>query len=208
MTPGAPPKKVTTDDVLEAVMFRDRREYPVLTVSQLADMERFDDVTRRTIQRKVNTLVDEDRLRERQLGKVGIYWLPENKRGGECAACGGMIVPRTAYSDTDTPTSYDAHTWNCTRCNAQYQSIRNPDGSLTSYGGVVTKAIARFSWWQRIGTRTQKAVEVVAKRLFNAVYSEEDYPEIDHQVATDGFANVDESDLQDPPDGVVPEKED
>jgi|APHM01.1.fsa_nt_gi hypothetical protein len=145
--------KLPEREVLEEVAHRDRREYPVMTITEIA--ERFPEVTRKTVQRKVKSLTEAGDLHERKHGAVGVYWVDHDESEGVCPDCGGVLEKNGEY---------EPGYW-CRSCEAAFGQIRTGNG-LTAYGQAVMRGSRALAWWRSLPSRFQRAVAYTAGKLF------------------------------------------
>lgn len=157
---GGSEKKLTAEEVLHEIAHRDRREYPVMTITQVA--ERFDDVTRKTVQRRVRELVEEGRLRERKLSVTGTYWIPHDDTQGVCPECGGVL----AWDEEYEPGLV------CRSCQAIFGEMDDGEG-ITRFGESVNRGGKMVVWWSTLPSFVQSLIAGLASRFL----TDEEYPD-------------------------------
>jgi len=140
-------RSVTKREVLETVLDRDRREYPVMTVTEIA--ERFD-YSRQTVRRRVKELHHDDLLRRNSAGKGNYYWPHEDIETGLCPECHGVLERDPEYDPG----------FNCQRCTARYGQMYDGE-SHTAFGASIGRGLKMVRWWSSLPEKVRGFVTTV-----------------------------------------------
>jgi hypothetical protein len=136
------PKKVTNEEILEALRKRDRRQRPAVTPSHVANGF---DVHTRTIKRRLDELVGDGEVSCLKYANVTVYW---SNAVASCAECG---------ADCEDLDGYDIR---CYQCGSYFVQTATPEGpteeakSVRRNGGVAV-------WWGTL----PKTIKILAVKL-------------------------------------------
>lgn len=209
---ASPEPKLTEEEVLAELYLRDRREYPVMTIAEIAEVIENDDtladVTRKTVERKVKSLVEKGAIQERKHGRLGIYWV-EYEGEGACPSCSRPLVSRARVKnrldEESAPT--DPYRFICYACDTEFAATHHPTGADTQLGKLIGRGLAFMDWWRRLGGRTRKWFKKLTKIGFQVEYPDKEYPEESLTVAEGGFDTLTEEQLANAGEGVYADEE-
>jgi Zn finger protein HypA/HybF involved in hydrogenase expression len=159
-------KKLQKSAVLDEIRTRDQREYPVVTVSEVAEW--FDDVTRRTVERRMTELAEDGKLESRQQAKIGIYWTP------------GVIACPHCGADTERDPTYE-NGIECVQCDAIFLEIAT-DKEVTQAGSSFFKGCKFVVWWTSLPALARRVIGWYARRNIDDPEIESYTPETDTEV--------------------------
>jgi|APHM01.1.fsa_nt_gi HTH domain. len=151
-------RELTNNEVLEYILDRDRREYPVMTVTEIA--EPFD-CSRQTVRRRVKELHEGGFLRKNSAGKGNYYWPHEDVGPGKCPECHGVLTRDEEYDPGFT----------CQRCGTALAQLHDGE-ETTKYGRTVARGIKMQAWWMELPERVRGFVVTVT-----TVFMDVDTPE-------------------------------
>lgn len=209
---GGTGTKLTEEEVFAELYLRDRREYPVMTIAEIAEVIENDDtladVTRKTVERKVKSLVENGAIQERKHGRLGVYWV-EYEGEGTCPNCSRPLVSRARVKDRldEEAGPTDPYRFTCYTCDTAFAATRQPSGADTQLGESIGRGLAFIDWWRRLGRRTRKWFKKLTKIRFQVEYPDKEYPEESLTAAEGGFETLTEEQLENPGEGVYPDEE-
>jgi Zn finger protein HypA/HybF involved in hydrogenase expression len=140
------PKKVSTEEVLDALRKRDTRQRPAVTASHVADGF---DVSTRTIKRRLTELVVEGEVSCVKYANVTVYW---SNAVASCAECG---------ADCE---DLDGNDMRCYQCGSFFTQTITPDG-MTEEMEEIQRATAQAIYWQTLPAALKSLVTTLAGLL-------------------------------------------
>jgi len=176
---------LSKEEVFKAVVFRNKREYPVMTVTEIA--EQFEH-SRHTVWRRVEELAADGWLQEKTVGKGSYYWPHLEADSGSCPTCGGRL-----QRSHEQPTEIG-----CKNCKSIYFQVAKEDSITTDAGRVMEQAMNLYEWWTGLSERTRGVIVSVAAWAFNRPRPELEYPDHDDRTSFDEAYQDPEPDLSGP----------
>jgi hypothetical protein len=188
-------KVLEKEEVLEALKSRDHRQLPAVTTTQIA--EEFSETSRKTVERRLNDLVDDGDVYKRKLANVTIFW---SKAPASCAQCG---------SDLER---LDEIQLGCRTCDSLFDQTRGPDGPKDVT--IIRHEMSQIAiWWLTLPDWVKRLVVGVAA-LAGPLRSERfteyrpDQISFDHETEEVYIDRDDVEELKDQGDGEDTQDED